>query len=74
VVIPHLSPEEQRQALDAFQYGVEALHAAMGGQRDAATDAIVWFQRCIEWATPDTWPELWKEALEALADAQRLRH
>ena len=65
-----LSDEEARRALDAFQQGIVLLHQAETGDKLAALRAVVAFLKCLEWATPQTFPQLYQEAMVALAQAR----
>ena len=68
-----LSPEEWRRALTHFQRGIEWLHHVYDGDLTALSAAIQELQMCLEWATPQAYPELYDEASAALQEAIELK-
>lgn len=65
----HLPEWQRREALDAFQHGILLLHTFYAGRASALEEAIVALRACLEWATPETFPQLAAEASAALHEA-----
>ncbi len=69
--MPYEVTEDIRdQACKLFRKGAKALMDGMSGERDAFQSAILYFQCALEWATPDSWPQMWLEIYRALQDAR----
>jgi len=69
----HLTEAEQRLSYQAFHRGFNYFTEAVEHDKDALSASIACFLACLEWATPETWPELCKNAHYALNYARQLR-
>jgi hypothetical protein len=71
--MPTTLPESiQLEARRLFHLGVQYFFKAKLEDVTYAAQAIVMFQCVLEWATTETWPSLWEETQQVIAEMRLL--